>query len=427
MKWSLPLALLFAGCMGPYPGNNETDGSDGTDGTDGTDDTDGPLFEPKVMLLVPGSDSDAGWTRSHASAVNALGDSLDIDTQVQYLVANADAADVLAAGDEDGYNVYITASSGYITSSVTHSANAPETRTLSCCGSQATPNLTSYFGRIYQPLYVSGYVAATKSCTGRIGVVAAFPNPQFIRHINAFTLGARRANPEVTVEVTWLNSFFDLGRERSLAEELVAHGNDVLLVQTNTNIPVDVSRNSTVTCDDGGGPEASPVFSVGYHAADMCDAAPERCLTSAYWNWQPYYESQIESMVDGTFDPTNTSWQPWLPNDDSVVKLLPWQGDASKDNYVPGDVAGTADSLANDLRNADPSAPFDGAFNGGVIRSSFRATMVRSSQSLTDEELDDMCWFVDGVVYWSDEDNDWIPAAVPEADCPGTTFDPNVR
>lgn len=423
MLRSCPILLLLAGCIGPYPGSTDTDPVVDTDTDTDTDSDTEPTFEPKVMLLVPGSDSDAGWTRSHAQAVLGLGDTLDVPVQVEYLTAVPDAADTLQSGSDDGFNVFITASSGYITSSVTHAANQPDARFLSCCGSQSTPNLTSYFGRIYQPLYVAGYVAATKSCSKRIGVVAAFPNPQFIRHINAFTLGAREADPEITVEVVWLNSFFDLTKERSLAEELVSHGNDVLLVQTNTNIPIDVSRTSTVRCDPGDGEVDSPVYSVGYHAADMCDAAPDRCLTSAYWNWQPYYQRQVESMVDGTFDATDTSWQSWESNNDSVVKLLPWQGDASKPNYVAGDVAGLADQLANDLRQADPGAPFDGRFAGEAIRSSFGATMVSANAALDDEALDDMCWFVDGVVYWNGAD--WEPAAVPEAGCPGTTTDPN--
>ena len=394
--------------MGPYPGTSSTD----TAGEGSID--------PKVMLLVPGSDSDAGWTRSHASAVTQMGQALGIDVTVQYLVDDQSAPDVLAAGTDDGHNVFITASSGYIPSALTHAANQPDARFLSCCGSQSTPNLTSYFGRIYQPLYVAGYVAAKKTCTGRMGVLAAFPNPQFIRHINAFTLGARAANPDITVEVSWLNSFFDLELERSLAEELVSHGNDVLLVQTNTNIAIDVSREASVAC--GEEPE-SPVFSVGYHAADMCEAAPGKCLTSAYWNWEPYYTAQVQAMADGSFDPTDTLWQPWLSTADSVVQLTPWEGDASQLNYIPGDIAGEADAVGNDLRNAAPGAPFDGAFHGGTIISSLGTGMIGGNTSLSDEELEDMCWFVEGVVTWDEAEGDWVQGRVP-SDCPGETTDP---
>ena len=48
-----------------------------------------------------------------------------------------------------------------------------------------------------------------------LGYVAAFPIPEVIRGINAFTLGVRKINPASTVKVVWTNTWFDPQKERA--------------------------------------------------------------------------------------------------------------------------------------------------------------------------------------------------------------------
>lgn len=55
--------------------------------------------------------------------------------------------------------------------------------------------MTAYFGRMYQARYLTGMVAGSMTRKNEIGYVAAFPIPEVIRGINAFTLGARAVNP----------------------------------------------------------------------------------------------------------------------------------------------------------------------------------------------------------------------------------------
>src|SRR5437879_12876025 len=59
-------------------------------------------------------------------------------------------------------------------------------------------NAGSYFGYIDEAQYISGIVAGYTSKSSKLGFVAAKPIPQVLRNINAFTLGARLANPTAT-------------------------------------------------------------------------------------------------------------------------------------------------------------------------------------------------------------------------------------
>ena len=56
---------------------------------------------------------------------------------------------------------------------------------------------------------MAGMVAGLTTKTDRIGMIGSHPIPEIIRHINAFTLGAKQVNPRAQVQVLWVNSWFD--------------------------------------------------------------------------------------------------------------------------------------------------------------------------------------------------------------------------
>ena len=67
--------------------------------------------------------------------------------------------------------------------------------------------------------------------SNQLGYVAAFPIPEVIRGINAFTLGVRHVNPDATVKVVWTNTWYDPQKERAAAEALLDGGADLRSIQ----------------------------------------------------------------------------------------------------------------------------------------------------------------------------------------------------
>jgi Uncharacterized ABC-type transport system, periplasmic component/surface lipoprotein len=51
----------------------------------------------------------------------------------------------------------------------------------------------------------------------------------------------------------------------------------------------------------------------------MESSAPKAYMTSAVWNWGPYYVEQIKAIMDGTW--TNESY--WKGMDAGIVDLAP--------------------------------------------------------------------------------------------------------
>ena len=71
---------------------------------------------------------------------------------------------------------------------------------------------------------IIGVVAGKMTKTNVAGYVAAFPIPEVVMGINAFTRGMRSVNPKAEVKVVWVNSWFDPGRESEAANTLAAQG-----------------------------------------------------------------------------------------------------------------------------------------------------------------------------------------------------------
>ncbi len=94
-----------------------------------------------------------------------------------------------------GYNLIFTTSFGYMDPTINVAKRASNVVFMHCSGFKTAKNVGTYFGRMYQPRYLSGMVAGKMTRSNIVGYVAAHPIPEVIRGINAFTL--RQNGPEV--------------------------------------------------------------------------------------------------------------------------------------------------------------------------------------------------------------------------------------
>lgn len=129
---------------------------------------------------------------------------------------------------------------------------------------------------MYQARYLTGMVAGYMTKSNVIGYVAAYPLPELIRGINAFTLGARSVNPKVVVRVVWTKSWYDPATEKEAAKSLLNVGADVITQHVDSPAPQEAA-------------EEAHVYSIGYNS-DMSKFAPNAHLTAAIWKWGNLYK-----------------------------------------------------------------------------------------------------------------------------------------
>ena len=257
----------------------------------------------KVAVVYIGVPDDKGWTYQHEQGILQLESELGIEVKRVENVPEGDEAEAvmeeLAAG---GYNLIFATSFGYGAPMARVAAKHPEgcfqwatgakfLLTADAGGEFATfgdvpANLGTYFGAAEEARYLSGIAAGKASPSGKIGYVAAFPIPEVIRGINAFTLGAQSVNPKVTTQAIFTGDWALPVKEAEATNSMIAQGVDVVTCH------VDSPKVVMETAERAG------IFCSGYHC-NQSKLAPKGYLTGAEWNWERVYVDMVEAMKAG--------------------------------------------------------------------------------------------------------------------------------
>ena len=72
------------------------------------------------------------------------------------------------------------------------------------------------------------------SKTGMAGYIASFPIPEVVMGINAFTLAARKVNPDFKTNVVWVSTWYDPAKEADAAKALFDQGADIIAQHTDS-------------------------------------------------------------------------------------------------------------------------------------------------------------------------------------------------
>lgn len=322
----------------------------------------------KVGFMYVGPVGDAGWTYAHEQGRLYLEKELPYvtTTKVESVPEGQDAERVLTQLAQENKIVFAT-SFGYMDSVIKVAEKFPNVVFLHCSGFKTAPNAGNYFGRMYQARYLSGIVAGKMTKSNTIGYVAAYPIPEVIRGINAFTLGVRSVNPQAKVKVVWTMTWYDPPKEKDAAVSLLDQGADIIAQHQDTPGPQQAA-------------EERGKLSIGYNS-DMSKAAPKAVMTSPVWNWGPYYVQTVKAVKEGTWK----SDQYWGPMSDKIVDLAPYGP------MVPEDVK----KLVEDKKQEIVSGKFD-VFTG-PIKDQKGQVKVAGGQKMSDKEMLEFNWFVEGV------------------------------
>jgi basic membrane protein A len=284
------LALVAAACSSDDDdASSETTAASGDETTTTAAEASG---EPmKVAFVHVGPTADKGWSWAHDQGAQYLKNEMpNVEiTTLESIPEGPDSQRVFEDLAADGNVLIFGTSFGYMDPMLAAAENYPDVVFEHATGYKTSDNMGNYFGAAEEGRYLSGMAAGARSESGTIGYVAAFPIPEVLRGINAFTLGAREINPEATVQVVWTSTWFDPPTEGDAAQALLDAGADVIAMHQDSSAP-------------GQAAEAAGAGWVGYNT-DMSEFAPEGWLTAAIWDWGPYYLATAEAVQAGTWAP----------------------------------------------------------------------------------------------------------------------------
>ncbi|NUO50793.1 MAG: BMP family ABC transporter substrate-binding protein [Polyangiaceae bacterium] len=350
---------------------------------------------------------------------------VDAEAELQYVSSDAveNKPDGPAATDaaqdfvNAGHNVIVATAPEQAPTFVAFAQQNSNVSVLVMSSYNAGGNVTSLEPRMYQAYYLAGYAAAKTSSLmpPRLGMIGSVAIPSVVARINAFALGAQRAlktsGMQATIEVRWLGDWHDrlppVGvdtREVVLTRDLLTNGADVIAHTLDNNIPLDALPR--IAMEDG---LEGHAIAANLAAACVAGDAPEvaaRCIGSAFYNWWPVLSrafSDIQRENGGGH---------------LMMGLVP-SADASAVGFqlgqaAPTGIAGELDAIRAELAAVEGVGPvFAGPLTSNACPM-MENPCVPMGETLTDDELRRMCWFVSGVgLVERDEVGTDLEAVVP--------------
>jgi len=324
----------------------------------------------KIGFIYVSPIGDAGWTHQHDIARIAMEKNLAPRVTTKYIEnvpEGADAERVIRELAQSGHKLIFTTSFGYMNPTIKVAQQFPNTFFEHATGYKSAKNVGTYNARFYEGRYLAGIVAGRMTKSNVAGYVAAFPIPEVVMGINAFTRGMRSVNPKAETKVVWVSTWFDPGRESEAANTLVAQGADVLTHHTDSTAVVQAA-------------EAKKVYAVAYHS-DMSKYGPNAQITAVTHVWDKYYTDRAKAVLDGTWKPDHI----WGGIREGMIAMGPFG------KTVPSDVREAMLKVQGEIA-AGKFHPFT-----GPIKDNEGKERLPAGTTISDETLLKMDYYVEGV------------------------------
>jgi basic membrane protein A len=252
-----------------------------------TDQGENPL---RVALILSGPANDQGWNAIALQGLTEAEEEFGIETAYSEHVGVADSESAFTDYASQGYDLVIGHGFQYGDPAVRVGARFPDTKFLAVEGASFSDNAASYVIACEEAGYLMGILAASVSTTGKIGIVGGFEQPSIIKVVEAYKLGAKAYNPDITVYDVYIGSFTDvtLGKEAALA--MADKGADVL-----SHIANQAGTGVILAAQDRG------LLATG-DSWDQNVIAPETVVCSTIYSVPALVKTAVEHVQNGTFE-----------------------------------------------------------------------------------------------------------------------------
>ncbi|MEH1870174.1 BMP family ABC transporter substrate-binding protein [Nostoc sp.] len=324
----------------------------------------------KVGFVYAGFVGDFGWTYAHDLGRRDMEANLQDKvktTFVENVNEAADAQRVIRQLALDGNKLIFTTSFGYMNPTIKVAKEFGDIAFEHCRGYKRIANVGTYLGRFEEPRYLTGMIAGKMTKSNVVGFIGAYPIPEVIRGISAFTQGVRLTNPQVKVKVLWVQSWYNPAKEREAAQALVNLGADVLTQHTDSGVVVQLAQEKGI-------------YAFGYNT-DMSKFGQKAHLTSAINKWGKFYTDKALAVMSNTWK----SQEVWDGIGEGMVDISPMN------EAIPEDVQQLVNAKRDEFIQGT-AHPFDGPVKDqkGVVR-------VPKGKVLDDQKQLAMNWYVEGI------------------------------
>ena len=251
----------------------------------------------KVGYFNIGSIEEKGWSREHYKGLKAACDEFGLELLVrENILENSGQCPIAIEELEDeGAGIIFMMSYNYPLEAKNLILEKKSTEFVANSSELMARNMTGGFARMYQGRYLAGALAGMKTKSNVIGYVAAMPNTEVCRGINAFTIGVQRTNPNAKVVVTWTGSWRNDEIEAEKARNLVQKSNADILTYH-----LDYYKAVADTAEE---------LDVDFIAYNLeLEGYSDHYLTSIICRWDMFYKELLKLYLKNELNTVKNYW-----------------------------------------------------------------------------------------------------------------------
>lgn len=336
-----------------------------------------PSKQLKIAFVYARSIQSSGWTYGHEIGRQGVEDFFKgkITTKyIQHVPETEQAYDYIKSLAEEGHDVIFTTSPAFRIATLKCALEHKNVKFFNCSDEKAYEHMNCYFGRVHEPIFLSGIIAGTMTKTNIIGYSANCFSSEAILAINSFALGAKIVNPYSKIKVSWTKEWNNHDEFINAESQLLTMNCDVILNRNITLARAIAEKNGT--------------YSMLYSFEDE-NNEEKKYLCEPIWNWGIYYEKILSSIFNESFKiSTNKGSKQinyWYGMDEGVSDIY----------YSKVDVPITVQRLVKAMRKMIINKEFD-IFTGPIIDNKGNVR-IKDGEILSTDELFRMDWLVDNV------------------------------
>lgn len=252
----------------------------------------------RMAFIYDGEVDDGGWNQAYEEArryvESTMGDRVET-TFVENIATGTATQSAMEDFAEQEFDIIVCTT--YCEPDLAEvTPNYPDTIFLSWGGwslDEEVGNVGHFDAATEDGRYLDGLAAGSQSDVDVIGYVAGYAIEEVVRGLNIFTKAARELNPDVEVQVVWINSWYDPPAEQQAAQALVDSGVDMLAAEVNAPAVAGVAEAAGI-----------PYVHYGVDGSPTgTGIAPTSWLSGFTFNWGPYFLAQAEAAYAGEWEP----------------------------------------------------------------------------------------------------------------------------
>lgn len=322
----------------------------------------------KVGFIYVGPVGDHGWTYRHDIGRQQVEEAFGDKVETSYIesVPYGPQAEMVIRQMAAEHDIIFATSFGYMNEMLKVAKDFPDVKFEHATGYKQSDNMASYGLRLYQARHVQGVIAGMMTKTNKICYVGAYPIPEVIREINTYYLGAKSMNPNVDIDIVWVNTWYDPVKEAQAAEVMMADGCDMVAQHTDSPAPLQAAQKAG---------------KLGFgQASDQIKFAPKAQLTATIDNWGPYYVKKVGQVIDGNWETGDYFGH----MNDGSVQMAPFTN-------MPANVAEHAQHVKDMIEHGHYFA-----FTG-PLKDNTGKLQLKAGEVADDAHLNTMMYYVEGI------------------------------